>query len=110
MTEEAAAVLDLTVEAYVRAFVAANESAVSYGASTQLPIDRQRDDEVKAIIGSRFVTAQCAAAGAFMRDYIALLRVRLGKDRLERCAAFGCAVARILVDMQRPETVRAVIA
>ena len=46
MTEEAAAVLDLTVEAYVRAFVAANESAVSYGASTQLPIDRQCDDEV----------------------------------------------------------------
>ena len=45
-----------------------------------------------------------------MRDYIALLRVGLGKDRFERRAAFGCAVARVLVDMQRPETVRAVIA
>ena len=44
-----------------------------------------------------------------MRYDIALFRVRLGKHRFKRCAALGRAIARIFVNMERPEAVWAMI-
>ena len=65
--------------------------------------------QVKIIIRCRLVSAQCTAAGAAMRYDIALFRVRLGKHRFKRCAALGRAIARIFVNMERPEAVWAMI-
>lgn len=76
---------------------------------SQILIDRQGDYQVKIIIRCRLVSAQCTAAGAAMRYDIALFRVRLGKHRFKRCAALGRAIARIFVNMERPEAVWAMI-
>lgn len=76
---------------------------------SQILIDRQGDYQVKIIIRCRLVSAQCTAAGAAMRYDIALFRVRLGKHRFKRCAAFGRAITRIFVNMERPEAVWAMI-
>ena len=43
------------------------------------------------------------AFGAFVRDYVPLLRVGLDKDRLHKSQAFASAVAGIFIDMYRPQ-------